>query len=62
MIAERLRRTIGDEPFTISGSDKPIYITVSIGATIVSEEFNTKDKLLAAADKGLYQAKETGRN
>ncbi|MBT6031309.1 MAG: PleD family two-component system response regulator [Kordiimonadaceae bacterium] len=61
-IAERLRRTICDKPFEISGSAEPINITVSIGASIVSEECNTKEKLLAAADKGLYKAKETGRN
>ncbi|MBT5186212.1 MAG: diguanylate cyclase, partial [Kordiimonadaceae bacterium] len=35
-IAERLRRTICDKPFEISGSAEPINITVSIGASIVS--------------------------
>ncbi|MEZ5757267.1 MAG: PleD family two-component system response regulator [Emcibacteraceae bacterium] len=61
-IAERLRKTISDEPFRISGSDHPINVTVSIGVSIVSESCNTKEKLFAEADKGLYKAKETGRN
>ncbi|HPF47853.1 MAG TPA: diguanylate cyclase, partial [Emcibacteraceae bacterium] len=61
-IAERLRKTISDEPFRISGSDQPITVTVSIGVSIVSESCNTKEKLFAEADKGLYKAKETGRN
>lgn len=61
-IAERLRKKISDNPFEISGSDTPIDITVSIGVSISSEECNSKEKLLKAADDGLYQAKETGRN
>ena len=61
-IAERLRKTISDEPFVVSGSDEPINIYVSIGVSIVSEGCDTKEKLLSQADKGLYKAKETGRN
>ena len=61
-IAERLRRTISDEPFEISGSDTPIDITVSIGVSIVSEGCDSKEKLFAEADRGLYRAKRTGRN
>lgn len=61
-IAERLRRTISDEPFVISGSETPISVTVSIGVSIVSEGCDSKEKLFSEADKGLYRAKETGRN
>lgn len=61
-IAERLRKTISDQPFIISGSDKPISITVSIGVSIVGENSNTKEKLLSQVDKALYKAKENGRN
>jgi two-component system, cell cycle response regulator len=57
-----LRHTISDKPFEISGSETPIDITVSIGVAIYNEDCNTKAKLLSTADKGLYQAKETGRN
>ncbi len=61
-IAERLRKTISDKPFEISGSAEPISITVSIGVSIVNEGCDTKEKLLSEADKALYKAKESGRN
>ena len=47
-IAERLRGTISDQSFIVSGSNEPINITVSIGVSIVSEGCNTKEKLLSA--------------
>jgi len=61
-IAERLRKTISDEPFVVSGAEEPIEVKVSIGVSIVSEGCDTKEKLFSDADKGLYKAKETGRN
>ena len=61
-IAERVRKQISDAPFKISGSDTPVDITVSIGVSIISDDCNTKEKLLKEADDGLYKAKETGRN
>lgn len=61
-IAERLRRTIADEPFEISGSDTPIEITTSIGVSIISEECDSKEKLFFEADRSLYKAKDSGRN
>jgi two-component system, cell cycle response regulator len=60
-IAERLRRTISDQPFKIS-PDKEIRVTVSIGVSIVGNMHNTAETLLAEADKALYRAKDTGRN
>lgn len=61
-VAERLRRSIGDEPFKISGSEEPIIVTVSIGIALAGEKNSSSDKLLVAADLALYQAKENGRN
>lgn len=61
-IAERLRKQISDIPFQISESQTPIDITVSIGVSIISDECNSKDRLLKKADEGLYKAKESGRN
>lgn len=61
-IAERLKKQISDKPFVISDSETPVNITVSIGVSIISDNCNAKDKLLKAADEGLYKAKETGRN
>tara|TARA_B100001939_G_scaffold342673_1_gene354147 strand:+ start:9726 stop:11099 length:1374 start_codon:yes stop_codon:yes gene_type:complete len=61
-VAERLRKSICNEPFEISGSDEPINVTVSIGVAISGDKNLSSSKLLVAADKALYQAKETGRN
>ncbi|MBL4613062.1 MAG: PleD family two-component system response regulator [Emcibacter sp.] len=61
-VAERLRMSIADETFEISGSDEPIKITVSIGIAIGGEKNLSSSKLLVAADTALYQAKEKGRN
>ncbi|PHZ83648.1 PleD family two-component system response regulator [Paremcibacter congregatus] len=61
-VAERLRRSIADEPFEISGSETPIDITVSIGLAISGDNNTSSSKLLVAADQALYKAKENGRN
>ncbi|PCI45997.1 MAG: PleD family two-component system response regulator [Alphaproteobacteria bacterium] len=61
-IAERLRMSIADKPFEISGSDKPITVTVSIGIALAGDKNSTSSKLLVAADTALYQAKGNGRN
>lgn len=61
-VAERLRRSIADEPFEISGSEEPIQITVSIGLAISGETHSSSSRLLVAADQALYRAKENGRN
>ncbi len=61
-VAERLRRSIADEPFDISGSDTPIGITASIGLAIAGDKNSTSSKLLVSADNALYEAKNAGRN
>ena len=58
--AERIRGTIEAHPFTFDHIT--IRVTISIGvATGPLHGRNTKT-LVAAADRALYQAKETGRN
>lgn len=61
-VAERLRRSIADEPFVISGSEEPITVTVSIGIALADDKNSSSEKLLVSADLALYQAKENGRN
>lgn len=61
-VAERLRRSISDTPFDISGSEEPVKITVSIGLALAGENNLSSSKLLVAADKALYMAKDNGRN
>ncbi|NOZ42681.1 MAG: PleD family two-component system response regulator [Alphaproteobacteria bacterium] len=60
--AERLRMAIADQPFSITASDQPITVTVSIGLALSGDKNSSSAALLAAADTALYQAKENGRN
>ncbi|HOO81426.1 MAG TPA: PleD family two-component system response regulator [Alphaproteobacteria bacterium] len=62
IVAERLRRSIADEPFDVGLESGPINITTSIGGTIVDFEKHTVEEVLERADKALYEAKEGGRN
>ena len=63
-LAERLRKVVADHKVTTDGND--ISITSSFGVTGFNREtLATKisaEKIIGAADKYLYQAKETGRN
>ena len=59
--AERLRRSIENEPFPLK-SGKNIQITISIGVSQFHHEHDHQEALLARADEALYEAKENGRN
>ncbi|MEM9972475.1 MAG: GGDEF domain-containing protein, partial [Pseudomonadota bacterium] len=73
--ADRLRRMIGSVPVDIEGG-KRVRVTVSIGVSVCSpDDFETEKqpvfshrtdeqvkRLIEAADRALYLAKETGRN
>jgi len=61
-VGERLRKAIGEEPFTISNCEAPIPVTVSVGAATASDPLETAEELMARADTGLYQAKAEGRD
>ena len=54
-VAERCRAAVG-------GAGTPIHVTVSIGVASLPAVATTADELLAAADRGLYQAKRSGRD
>jgi len=61
--AERLRRAIADEPFTIRGTEKPITVTMSVGLALSDGTIaETADGLIARADRALYKAKSRGRD
>ncbi len=60
-LAERIRFTIEQNPMKFE--DQNISITVSIGvSTMTEEKFNTLKEFIDAADKCLYNAKQSGRN
>ncbi len=59
--ADRVWRAIGGEPFRIG--DAAEQITISLGVAVYpSREIKSKDDLIKAADRALYQSKREGRN
>jgi two-component system cell cycle response regulator len=64
VVVERIRRLIAETPFMVRLSE--IAITVSFGVVSIKETALVKelpvDALIAAADKCLFRAKESGRN
>jgi diguanylate cyclase (GGDEF)-like protein len=57
-VAEKLRRLV--ETWQFPGVPRPV--TISAGAATCPEHGSTRDELVAAADAGLYAAKQAGRN
>jgi diguanylate cyclase (GGDEF)-like protein len=62
VLAERLRKLVEDKEFPVE--DKLIRVTISLGVTTYDSSAGkkTKDEVIAAADKALYNSKGTGRN
>lgn len=65
-VAQRLRnkiekKKINIEEFKIEGKAE-ISVTISVGVAQYTEDMKEVNKLYELADKGLYEAKETGRN
>ena len=61
-VAETIRAEVEKTSLTISGMLRPLQVTVSLGvASFPADAINGPD-LVAAADRGLYQAKRTGKN
>jgi len=61
-VAEMIRRAVMDLNIPHPASPGPAYLTVSAGVACAEVGQNTPDKLVAAADRALYQAKRQGRN
>ncbi|MBL9038480.1 MAG: GGDEF domain-containing protein [Archangium sp.] len=57
---ERLRQAVADAP--LANGAQQLSLTVSVGVALLTETDASFDDLLRRADKGLYQAKEGGRN
>jgi two-component system, cell cycle response regulator len=62
MVAERLRRRIAAEPFSIAQGAERIPVTISIGIAALRGKEDTAASLLKRADLALYRAKRDGRN
>jgi two-component system, cell cycle response regulator len=60
-VADRVWRAISGEPFMVDQYSK--QVTVSLGVAVFpSRDIKTKDELIKAADRALYQTKEEGRD
>jgi two-component system, cell cycle response regulator len=61
MVAERLRRRIAGEPFSIQQGARTVEVTISIGIAALGRDENAA-KVVKRADEALYRAKRDGRN
>jgi two-component system cell cycle response regulator len=62
MVAERLRRSIAGEPFSVHKGAQRIDVTISIGLSILERKGEPIADVLKRADTALYRAKHDGRN
>jgi two-component system cell cycle response regulator len=62
MVAERLRRRIASEPFSIDHGAHSVEVTISIGLAARTSASDVAANLLKRADQALYRAKRDGRN
>jgi diguanylate cyclase (GGDEF)-like protein len=60
LAAERMRRAVAAADFSAAGLAQGV--TASIGVAVLEDGDATLERLLARADKALYQAKQFGRN
>ena len=58
--AERVRRDFADLRIAFGGYQ--LGSTISIGVSVYPDHGKTDHELISAADKALYEAKQTGRN
>jgi diguanylate cyclase (GGDEF)-like protein len=60
-VLERLRLDIAQTTLSMVG-EYALRLTVSVGFAVLGPEYDTLEKLVLAADRHLYEAKECGRN
>jgi two-component system cell cycle response regulator len=60
-VAERLRRRIAGEPFSVHQGVRSIEVTISVGIAALSDGDNGAT-VMKRADQALYRAKRAGRN
>jgi two-component system cell cycle response regulator len=62
MVAERLRRSVAAEGFSVNKGATRIEVTISIGLTTLERKGEAVGDVLKRADNALYRAKHDGRN
>jgi diguanylate cyclase (GGDEF)-like protein len=60
-LAERVRSLVAAKPFTFEKNSIPVTISIGV-ATLIGNNFDNTDELIARADACLYKSKENGRN
>ena len=61
LIAQKVVTNVGKEPFTLD-AETQATVTVSVGVAAYPLHGQSPDELIEFADKGLYRAKDNGRN
>ncbi len=62
MVAERLRKSIGEVPIPCAVEGGALKITTSVGGAIINNGGHNNASVLERADKTLYEAKKSGRD
>lgn len=62
VIAERMRQRVAEKDYPYGKSQPLGTVTVSIGISTFAKHIDTADKVIAAADRALYNAKAQGKN
>ena len=60
--AERVRRSVASEAFSVLGNSRQVSVTISAGVSTLTGSDDTMAELMGRADTALYQAKSAGRN
>src|SRR6185503_5349870 len=62
VIAERMRLRVAEKEYPFGKSQPLGMVTVSIGISTFAQPIDTAEKIIAAADQALYNAKKRGKN
>ena len=62
IVAEKLRQAVIDLAIEHNKSKIGSYVSLSLGLSVYTGQFETKEELIKAADDALYRAKNNGRN
>ncbi len=60
-VADRVWRSVGSEPFALPAGNERVSLSIGV-AVFPSRDIKSKDQLIKAADRALYQAKGDGRD
>jgi diguanylate cyclase (GGDEF)-like protein len=62
VIAERMRQQVEEKEYPFGKSQPQGNVTISIGVSTFARQIDTAEKIIAAADRALYNAKTQGKN